>query len=270
MMFETPGTIGIEMLPGDGRTEWERVRAMTILRREEAPQSGPYPDFNGLRPQYTPPGHPRTRRPPMPYSPPRQTRVTASPALEEVRYRLGPSPGADAAAISKEYQFATLPLQGRTMLEVKASGTVTWDTRLNMPRQSELKGTMTQSGGGPGFRLNYTFTSQFAQKDAGQAGIPPSPPVSSGVQPSSPLPSGVRPSSPGGLGVGVPLPSTPGAGSFSPSTPEVAVPRTSPPSRRRLPSDGGDALPAPSSKGLDMLESDEPGAKPEAKSKPGR
>jgi hypothetical protein len=254
LLTEPLGALGIEKLPGDGRTEWKVIRAVSLRHSEESPQSGTYPGYD-FRPRYGPPGSPRypgSRGPRSPLAPPRQTRVTLVPAMEEVRYRLGEQSGPDIVTIHKEYELATLEVKGQPpALEIKGSGTIQWDLRRGLPRKSEFKAAVSGGSKNITIRIPFTLTYQFDEKDPSQTVQPPAAPPGG-----SPLGSQQADQTRDPVRKVAPQPQTDQAQAEPPKDPvRKATPRPRPSPGRTV------TEPAPSAGGLNLLEPDEPAPK---------
>ena len=123
--------------------------------------------------------------------------VTWLPAAEKIEYRLGGESAEGTLEIIKNYQLITLHDEGQPVyLEVKGSGTITWDKKLGMPRKMEFKAKVNLTKEQITLRLPVTMTYRFEEKEKDAEAVAakptPSAPEASGKTTSESKPNPVR------------------------------------------------------------------------------
>lgn len=144
LCLQSLATVGIERLPGDSRTTWKsfRFHVLRIATETDSRPGGPYPPGFG---RIYPPGYlspySRHRSPLLPYS--RSTvQVRIIPTVEEVEYKRLPPAEDGALKIAKTYRYYSVDDEDEDarQLDVKTTGTLTWDEKLGGIRQAEMSG----------------------------------------------------------------------------------------------------------------------------------
>jgi S1-C subfamily serine protease len=168
LCLQSLGTIGIERLSGDARRSWKsfQFRVLSIATEADSRPSGPYlPGYDRIHPPGFPAPYSRYRSPLSPYS--RSTvQVRIVPAVEEVEYQRLPGLDDGTVKISKTYRYYSVNDEDENarQIDVKTSGTLTWDKELNGIKQAEMSGQVSMTSDNITVRIPIELTYEVTKE----------------------------------------------------------------------------------------------------------
>jgi hypothetical protein len=170
-LFQSPGTLGIEHLPGDKRSKWKSVRFVAL---QMAAKVAADPDeFSPPRAPYMPPVSPLYRSPydryrlnPPQGRSPRVQVVRVVPAIEEIHYRRLPETAEGIVKIEKQYKLSAVAKEGGDgpSLELTTEGTLEWDAEIGCFKNAKLEGQLILDQQDVRVRIPVSLSYEFSKQ----------------------------------------------------------------------------------------------------------